>query len=71
MGTSCASEEREKNDIENITARITQNLREALVFFRAAVTRRNQETPKLKSDHPSHATICFVTHFEMSSLITV
>lgn len=33
MGTSCASEEQEKNDIENITARITQNLREALVFL--------------------------------------
>lgn len=39
-------------------------------FFRAAVTRRKQETPKLKSAHPSHATICFLTHFEMSSLIT-
>lgn len=37
-------------------------------FFRAAVTRRKQETPKLKSAHPSHA-ICFVTHFEMSSSI--
>lgn len=71
MGTSCASEDREKNDIENITARRTQNLREAPVFFRAAVTRRNQETLKLKSAHPSHATICFVTQFEMSSSIIV
>lgn len=32
MGTSCASEEREKNDIENITAR-TQNLWEAQGFL--------------------------------------
>lgn len=41
MGTSCASEEQEKNDIENITARRTQNLQEAPGFFRAALTRRN------------------------------
>lgn len=67
MGTLCASEKWEKNGIENITARRTQNLQEApIFFFRAAVTRRNQETPKLKSAHPSHAAICFVTHSEIS-----
>lgn len=33
MGTSCASEEWEKNDIENITARRTQNLWEARGFL--------------------------------------
>lgn len=33
MGTLCASEKWEKNGIENITARRTQNLQEAPIFF--------------------------------------